>query len=238
MFCVRRQVSGFTLVELLTVIAIIGILAAILGGVVSGVREQQEKVVCAQNMRQLGTAILLHANEHQGRFPLTMHNVSDEEESWVYTLSPYLEDVDAVRVCPADPQAEERLEQGLSSYALNEFVFVPALDQLGRPLGGSYDSVFKLDDPARTQLAYIISDQKPLSAYSDHTHSRGWKNWSRVVADIQPNRFSRGESAANGLGGSANYLFADGHVELVDADDFKSQFSGGRNPADPTQTYR
>lgn len=233
MFCDKRRGLGFTLVELLTVLAVVGVLLALAAGAWSGVRRQQQKAACAQNMRQLGVALLLHVNDHQGRFPLTMHGATDVKQSWVHTLAPYLENVDEVRICPADPKADERLELGQSSYVLNEFVFVPARDPFGRPVGRDYSLMANLPAPSQVQLAYVISDRQSLSNYNDHTHSRGWSSWARVVADIQPNRFTDGESAADGLGGSANYLYADGHVESIDAVDLRARVLAGENPANP-----
>lgn len=184
-------------------------------------------------MRQLGAAVLLHSNDNGGRFPLTMHTATEVEASWVYTIAEYLDDVDSVRVCPADPKAEQRLARGQSSYVLNEYLFVAGLDPFGQPVGKQYTSLVNIPDPTKTPMAFVISDQAALSSYSDHTHSRGWTNWSSVISDIQPNRFSRGESSSNGLGGSANYLFTDGHVENIEAAELKVKVNAGINPAHP-----
>ena len=60
---------AFTLIELLTVIAIIGILAAILIPVVGKVRENARKGQCGSNLRQIALAMVMYANENKGRFP-------------------------------------------------------------------------------------------------------------------------------------------------------------------------
>ena len=63
----HRGVRAFTLIELLTVIAIIGILAAILIPVVGKVRASARNSQCLSNVRQLALANLLYASENKGQ---------------------------------------------------------------------------------------------------------------------------------------------------------------------------
>jgi prepilin-type N-terminal cleavage/methylation domain-containing protein len=67
----RRLLSrrAFTLIELLTVIAIIGILAAILIPVVAKVRQSASQAVSISNMRQIGIGIQAFAADHNDRLP-------------------------------------------------------------------------------------------------------------------------------------------------------------------------
>ncbi|MET0263808.1 MAG: type II secretion system protein [Rariglobus sp.] len=60
---------AFTLIELLTVIAIIGVLAAILIPVLGSVRERARTTQCIANLRSWGNATGLYVGEHQGRLP-------------------------------------------------------------------------------------------------------------------------------------------------------------------------
>ncbi|MDR1284314.1 MAG: prepilin-type N-terminal cleavage/methylation domain-containing protein [Opitutaceae bacterium] len=62
--------NAFTLVELLTVIAIIGILAAILVPTVAVVREKGRTAVCVSNLRQVGIALVTYATDNKGRLPV------------------------------------------------------------------------------------------------------------------------------------------------------------------------
>jgi prepilin-type N-terminal cleavage/methylation domain-containing protein len=69
---VRRRAScAFTLIELLTVIAIIGVLAASLIPVLGRARESSRDSRCADNLRQIGSAIQSSVNDHRGVLPPT-----------------------------------------------------------------------------------------------------------------------------------------------------------------------
>lgn len=221
------QQRGFSLVELLTVIAVIAILGAIVIPVISGMRQAAEQTTSASNMRQLGLAIHLYANDNHGKMPRSTHDEALVERTWVHTLAPYLEDVDDVRICPADPRAEERLEADATSYLLNEFLVV-AEKRFDYSTGqmevvSDFTNLRNLPDPARTAMVFVGAESMAVGATADHTHSRGWTTWGAVLSDIDPDRH----------GNRANYLFADNHIEARRADELRALIEGGENFADP-----
>lgn len=84
--------NAFTLIELLVVIAIIAILAAILFPVFAQAKEAAKKTSSLSNMKQVGTAAFLYANDYDDVFPLTERgsDVDDAHEYyWGDMLYPY-----------------------------------------------------------------------------------------------------------------------------------------------------
>ena len=66
---VSRKRSGFTLIELMIVIAIIAILAAILVPNFVRARAQGHVTACKSNLKNIGTALEMYATDNQGRYP-------------------------------------------------------------------------------------------------------------------------------------------------------------------------
>lgn len=60
---------GFTFIELMVVALIIGVLVAILLPVFSQAKEKGWQAQCQANLKQIWAALVLYAQEHQGRFP-------------------------------------------------------------------------------------------------------------------------------------------------------------------------
>ncbi|MFM7180785.1 MAG: type II secretion system protein [Verrucomicrobiales bacterium] len=226
--------NGFTLVELLVAITIIAVLAAGIWTAFARAKMMANRAACASNMRTLGTAFIAYANENSGWLPTTSH--LDPGESWIFQLKDYLGDgYDRIRICPADPKREDRLAEGGTSYTLNEYTSVDLDDGLGGMIE-SFRHLPRLQYPSQTPLLFTVADRVGLSFTNDHTHSRNWKSWSSVLADISPDRHRTGEATPQHLEGSANYLYADGRVETIKAADLKAQwFDRGINFAMPPE---
>lgn len=227
--------KGFTLIELLVVIAIIAILAAILFPVLSQARQAAKKTQCSSNMRQLSVALLMYSTDYDGGLPETMHTTfGNAQRAWVYTLTPYTTKVDQIRVCPADPKAQERIRLGGTSYVMNGYLGLNNPD-----IPGSTRSLDGLSRPTETHLMFVISDRKSPRAYDDHTHSYFWflnlapgRAWREITSEIQPARFNGNSQQTEGV---ANYAFADTHIKAIPAGRIKGWADSGFNFALPPE---
>lgn len=225
-----RRSEAFTLVELLVVIAIIGILVSLLLPAVQAARVASRRTQCINNLRQIGIALTRHSDDW-GSFPTSSHNTSQLHKTWIYTLGPYLENVDQIRICPEDPLAKERLAGKGTSYVLNEYICVEGPD--------AALSLAHMRATSRTITVFTISDYKGTTTADDHTHSRNWfkptgNNWGRILADIQPDRFYGSKNPPH-TSGSSNYLYADGHVTTIAASQLHQWAEEGFNFALPAK---
>jgi len=224
------------------VIAIIALLLAILLPSMNLARTHAKRLVSASNMRQIGLAIHLYAEDNNGFFPETTHGLTGNKamkRSWIFTLKPYVSDVNEIRICPADPKRKERLANGLSSYVLNEYIAVDNIDPFGRIVGSSYRNMYKLKRPSQTITTFVGADNLSVSITSDHTHSRLWFlpapniPWNAIRKDIQPDRYCLSKSLDN-TNGSSLYLYADSRVDTIKAKELKEIADKYENFAKPS----
>jgi prepilin-type N-terminal cleavage/methylation domain-containing protein len=236
----RRTHPGFTLIELLVVVAIIAVLLGILLPALSGARLAAKRAVSASNLRQIGAALAMYAEDHMGHPPETTHGLP-HHRSWIFTLGRYVADVNEIRICPADPKGPERLANDGTSYILNEYIAVPYYDPFGRLIESeTFDNLHTLKRPGETITTFIGADDLPASVTSDHTHSRIWFSpapnvpWRTITQDIAPDRFRRSETGDHSSGSSL-YLYADAHVANITAKKMKRKADAFENFARPPE---
>jgi len=92
-----QKARGFTLVELLVVITIIGMLMALLLPAIQQAREAGRRNTCSNNMHNLGTALMLHEGSKRS-FPGYVNVVNNKRGSWIVPILPQLERNDLYQV--------------------------------------------------------------------------------------------------------------------------------------------
>ncbi|MER3402080.1 MAG: hypothetical protein C4337_01970 [Armatimonadota bacterium] len=123
---------AFTLIELLVILAIIGILMAILMPVLAQGRERARQSFCSQNLRQLALANQLYANDWDGFFVPAAPEFLRDQRRWFGTrnragqfepqngpLTPYLKDGGMLRRCPSF-ETSVGFDKGTGGYVYNE----------------------------------------------------------------------------------------------------------------------
>jgi len=185
-------VVGFTLVELLVVLAIIAALAAILLPVFARVREKGRQVVCVSHVRQLGQALLMYASDHNDMlvpgalvYPATAGTPPGD---WYNVLQPYIRNADILR-CPTKPSAD------LIAYGWNYQNFGYYYGRHGRGWCTVKGDVLA---PAET---IIIGDNEDLQA-------RQIANIRYLYASAGTQRYRAARHSGGGL-----YVYLDGHAK-------------------------
>jgi prepilin-type N-terminal cleavage/methylation domain-containing protein/prepilin-type processing-associated H-X9-DG protein len=216
----RPPSGGFTLVELLLVITIIGVLAAVMVPLNRRVKARAGLTVSSANLRSLVTANWAYASDHGGRFcPAQSRNNrvrwhgarASRKEKFDPTkgyLSPYLGESQRVGVCPVLKSmlaaGGASFEEGTGGYGYNAAY-----------IGGTPEDPYQasrtsaIPNPLRTVMfaSTALAREESLQEYP-YAEPYQWvdPNW-KLSGPLQPSVHFR-------FGGKALIAWADGHVTL------------------------
>jgi prepilin-type N-terminal cleavage/methylation domain-containing protein/prepilin-type processing-associated H-X9-DG protein len=122
----QKCARAFTLIELLLVIAIIGILAALLLPVLGRTKESARATVCLSNLHQIGIALQLYVQDNNNKLPVMRDVSTDPAVAATNTfpaiqnvLAPQLGNTNVLR-CPSDTR--NFFELTGSSYSWNSLL--------------------------------------------------------------------------------------------------------------------
>jgi prepilin-type N-terminal cleavage/methylation domain-containing protein/prepilin-type processing-associated H-X9-DG protein len=194
--------AGFTLIELLVVIAIIAVLASLLLPALSRAKESARTAHCLSQMRQIGLAVRLYADDNDDEFPRSQHSAfAHSQLAWGRAVAPQLAQDAAtwtnllrgVYHCPRDPRTTPW------SYGQNVYFELnpESDDYTGSPQ--TWRRVASIPNPSAT----ILQAETPGSV--DHVMPHFWMT-SQDATDVDAHRHKS----------RSNYNFVDGHSEALE----------------------
>jgi prepilin-type N-terminal cleavage/methylation domain-containing protein len=136
--------GAFTLMELLVTVAVIAILAGLLLPALSGAKRKADSTRCISNLRQLGLALRLYADENEGRLPSAQAfraspaNVASALPLIQQVLATQVSAVSNVFKCPGDKAGV--FERDGSSYEWNASLNGRILHRVGQDGSGQESS--------------------------------------------------------------------------------------------------
>jgi len=197
---VRRE--AFTLVELLVVVAIIGILAALMLPSVKKMTDSSKQVQCASNLRQIGIMTRNYLTDNQNTFP--------QMWTWMTELADYAPETTVAFWCPTDRTDRPGVVKNRwRSYAINPLIH----NFLGQcPAVPSSDA----NTPINVNIIYRPSKVYYLTEnYPDGGNVYSLDN---AFGSISGNPGQNGRHH----GKRTNLLMLDGHVESIEYTDWNS----------------
>lgn len=165
----RRNNTGMSLVELLSMIMIMGVLAALLIVGVGKVVSKADQTKCASNLRRLGEGIMLFAADHNNMLPPSEEGISAGpypgpifgrdvhpfRATWSeYIMNVYLGESWETLVCPSHPSEWEGQSRGkYTHYGFNQ-----RLSPV--PSGALYRRGLMLDKIERPSRLILLGDSR------------------------------------------------------------------------------
>lgn len=217
----------FTLIEILVVVAIIGILASFLMPVLSKARKQARIAVCTSNQKQINVALVMFTDDNDGYVPKPNNNVSwddmlsgydgretlkdTQKTSTVLPKSTFGDDYGQVYRCPLyEVTTVANVEM---SYATSLFHKAEPKSQwfTGQGLMG-FNYAARLSDATMPAETIMLFDFNRSSSFT----RMGRMNDNMVRAtDLEKYETLESDGMMHGFY-EVNYLFVDGHVKSMD----------------------
>jgi prepilin-type N-terminal cleavage/methylation domain-containing protein/prepilin-type processing-associated H-X9-DG protein len=238
---ISKARSGFTLIEILVVLAVIGILAAILFPVFARARENARRASCQSNLKQIGLGIAQYVQDNDERYPRPDYYNGTRYILWGEYLFPYLKS-EQILQCPSSPlrNGTTKLAFDLTNgqtyrYAMNH-------DSFG---GMTCTAPINTTTATTTRTAADLLYASQLMIVTEGGDSRdaigqvnSGCNSSTSSLGMNTITLSNARGTYTGPDGGTvrhfegcNFLFADGHVKWM-----KKEHYTPRNLADPAQS--
>jgi prepilin-type N-terminal cleavage/methylation domain-containing protein/prepilin-type processing-associated H-X9-DG protein len=243
----KQQRRGFSILELLIVIAIIAILSAILLPVFEQAKNKARYLSCFANHKQLGSAVMMYTQDYDGKFPMTANFSATPKTLWTQSLFPYLKNKGVFRCTQAKTDTFLKQSSPTSLYADSWENRNHA--SIGMNAQFSFDKAGKLGFKKAAEMRFIdspaifvmLADTVHVPMYpSDRSKTNNYRGG--YTFDVCPTAskvsippiIPSGETRRGNIPSYAVSLrhqrscpitFADGHVKSLRMDDFDTRLN-------------
>jgi prepilin-type N-terminal cleavage/methylation domain-containing protein len=227
--------NGFTLVELLVTVAIIGVLAALILPAVQSVRQRARSAGCMSSLRQLYLGSTLFAADNQGTIPYSENNNGSYDPTWMRKASEYAlgGTNSGILMCPDGPLANGRqtstTEGVQANYGMNvEYLrYLYSDGSVKTAKNSALSKLVKLQDLAGMAVLFYDSGSHCLTLHSQAmnpspswSYIPGYSKNKSIAAFYAPKPKVTADAHAGRHGKTINFVRADGSAGQASAEAF------------------
>lgn len=213
-----HYIKGFSMVELLVVVAIIGTLASLVISSYGGILRRSLQTKCLSNLKQIGTGMMMYVGDNDGGYPYTTDSADTNNTGsvmWTKKLGPYLPQrgnndtspESPVFICPAAVYTGYQNSKLSRTYTSTGAILYFTSSSSSGTAQGPARKTATVEKPSLTIM--VVEGKQPSSGGASCNSAT---TWPVAQADLQAATTDATTSLDFRHDSRMNMIYADGHV--------------------------